>query len=102
MVSSPNSKLNKEELCSKAEASACAPEEPILLSEEDKKKANVQNPSSIKKNFVVKQKQVLLHLRSQYHYLKMIKRKERKHSKFKPNKEEFCCKEEAIACTPEE
>ena len=31
-------KLNKEELCCKAEASDCAPEEPILLSEEDKNK----------------------------------------------------------------
>ena len=32
------SKLNKEELCSKAEASACTPKESILLSEEDNDK----------------------------------------------------------------
>ena len=71
----PKSKLNKEELCCNAEASACAPEEPILLPEEDKRKRkeNQINPSSIKKNCVAKQKQVLVHLRNQYYCLKKIK-----------------------------
>ena len=39
---------------------------------------------------------------NQYDYLKKIKRKERKQYKFKSNKEELCCKEEASACAPEE
>jgi len=63
----PNSKHIKEELCCKAKASACAPEEQILLPEEDKSEENLLNPSSIKKNYVVKQKQVLVHLRNQYY-----------------------------------
>ena len=37
----PKSKHNKEELSCKAEANACAPEEPILLPEEMKKKENL-------------------------------------------------------------
>ena len=60
------------------------------------------NPSSTKKNCVVKQKQVLVHLKSQYYYLKKIKRKESKPPKFKCNKEELFCKAEASAFAPEE
>ena len=64
----PKSKLNKEELCCKAEANASATEEPpILLPEEDKRKGNYINSSSIKKNCVVKQKQVLVYLKSKYY-----------------------------------
>ena len=61
------SKSNKAELCCKAQASACAPEEPIRFAEEDKRKVkgNLINQRVIKKNYVVKQKQVLGHLRCQ-------------------------------------
>ena len=63
-------KLNKEELCCKAEASACAPEESILLAEEDRNnKENILNASAIKNYCVVKQKQVLVHLRNQFYSL---------------------------------
>ena len=60
------------------------------------------NSNPIKKNFVVKQKQLLVHLWKESYYLKKIKRKKRKHPKFKFNKEELCCKAEASACAPEE
>ena len=63
------SNLNNEKLCCKAEASDCIHEESNSLSEEDKKrkKANVLDSGSIKKNCDIKQKQVLAHQRSQFY-----------------------------------
>ncbi len=52
-------------------------EESKSLPEKDnEKQGNHINPSPIKKNCVLKQKQVLVHLRNQYYYLKKIKGKE--------------------------
>ena len=61
-------------------------EESKSLPEKDnEKQGNHINPSSIKTNCVVKQKQMLVHLRNQFYSLKKIKRKGKKGNLINPN-----------------
>ncbi len=94
---------NKDSLRFKRELMVSLMEESKSLPEKDKRKENILKSNSIKKNCVVKQKQVLVHLRIQFDYLKKSKEKikegkESKHPKSNPNKEELCFKADANAC----
>ena len=93
-------KYNKEELCCKAEASACAPEEPILLSEEDKGKE--RKHSKFKSNKEELCFKAVASACAPEESILFTELNEWKLPTFKHNKEELCCKAEASDCETDE